>query len=66
MDFETMKRIIIHIKSANIQYDTPITVKPTHTIRDALGLMYKRAHRCVVLVDDNDKALGVLKPKDLN
>ncbi len=65
MDDETMKRIIFHIKSANIFYDTPITVEANDTIRDALGLMYKRAHQCVILVDDQKKPLALFKPKDL-
>jgi len=66
MDDETMKRIILHIKNANIFYDTPITVEANDTIRDALGLMYKRAHQCVILVDDNKKPISLFKPKDFD
>lgn len=65
MDLDTMTRIIWHIKSANIQYDTPITVKEHHTIRDALGIIHKRAHNCVILVNENNKAIWIFKPQDL-
>lgn len=64
MDIDTMKRIILHIKQANIFYDTPITVEATHTIRDAMGIMYKRAHQCVILVDEEKKPITLFKPKD--
>ena len=65
MDLDTMTRIIWHIKSANIQYDTPITVREHHTIRDALWIIHKRAHNCVILVDENGKAISIFKPQDL-
>jgi len=65
MDLDTMMRIIWHIKAASIQYDTPITVKEHHTIRDALGIIHKRAHNCVILTDENNKAIGIFKPQDL-
>jgi IMP dehydrogenase len=65
MDLETLMRIINHIKSADTQYDTPITVKAHHTIRDALGIIHKRAHNCVILVDDENKAMSLFKPQDL-
>ncbi|AHB41578.1 hypothetical protein P148_SR1C00001G0788 [candidate division SR1 bacterium RAAC1_SR1_1] len=64
MDTDTMKRIILHIKGANVSYDTPIIVEADDTIRDALGLMYKRAHQCVILVDKNKKPISLFKPKD--
>jgi len=65
MDIETLTSIIAHIKNADIHYDTPITVKAHHTIRDALGIIHKRAHNCVILVDDDGKAISIFKPQDL-
>ncbi len=65
MDLETLKRIIMFIKSADIQYDTPITVKADNTIRDALGIIHKRAHNCVIMIDDQGKAIAIFKPQDL-
>ncbi|MCF7834722.1 GuaB1 family IMP dehydrogenase-related protein [Candidatus Gracilibacteria bacterium] len=65
MDIETLTRIIKHIKNADTQYDTPITVKAQNTIRDALGIIHKRAHNCVILIDDENKAISIFKPQDL-
>lgn len=64
MHTDTMKRIILHIKNANIFYDTPMVVESHNTIRDALGIMYKRAHQCVVLVDEKRKPIALFRPKD--
>jgi hypothetical protein len=36
MSYETMERIIKFIKSANIKFDTPLTVKSNNNVRDAL------------------------------
>ena len=65
MDLETLKKIITFIKHADIHYDTPITVKADNTIRDALGIINKRAHNCVIMIDDDGKAIAIFKPQDL-
>ncbi len=66
MDIETLTMIVQHIKNADIQYDTPITVKAHNTIRDALWIIHKRAHNSVVLIDDDGRAIGIFKPHDLD
>ncbi|MEI7919220.1 MAG: hypothetical protein WCH65_03290 [bacterium] len=65
MDLDTLKKIITFIKAADVHYDTPITVKTDNTIRDALGIITKRAHNCVVMVDDQGQAISLFKPQDL-
>ncbi|MCX6825206.1 MAG: GuaB1 family IMP dehydrogenase-related protein [candidate division SR1 bacterium] len=65
MDLDTLKRIISSVKAANVQYDSPITVKASNTIRDALGIITKRAHNCVILIDEQGKAISLFKPQDL-
>jgi len=65
MDLDTLKRIITFIKSADTKYDTPMTVKADNTIRDALGIINKRAHNCVIMIDDAGKAISIFKPYDL-
>ncbi len=64
MDIETLTKIITHIHHANVQYDTPITVKAHHTIRDALWIIHKRAHNSVVLIDDDGRSISIFKPQD--
>ncbi len=66
MDDETIKRIILHIKDANVFYDTAITVESNNTIRDAMWLIYKRDHKSVILVDEEQKPISIFKPKDFD
>jgi len=65
MSLETLERVIKHVKNANPKYDTPITVKLNNTIRDAMWIIHKRNHDCVVMIDDNFKAIWIFKTKDL-
>ena len=64
MSIETLESVIKHVKNANSKYDTPITVKSDNTIRDAMWIIHKRDHNCVVMVDDNFKAIWIFTPKD--
>lgn len=64
MSLDTMIRIVKYIKDANIQYDTPITVKAENTIRDVMWIINKRAHNCVVMIDNQGKAKSIFTPKD--
>ena len=66
MDMDTLKDLIPKIKKASIKFDTPITVKKNNTIRDAMGIIYKRAHQTVILIDDDWKPLNIFIPKDFN
>ncbi|MBP8016481.1 GuaB1 family IMP dehydrogenase-related protein [Candidatus Gracilibacteria bacterium] len=67
MDIETVVKIIKEIKNSSIKFDTPITVKSNNTIRDALGIIHKRSHNTVILVDDNNnKPINIFTIKDFN
>ena len=65
MDLETAARIIKHIKAADPRYDTPLSVSPRATLRDVLGIIRKRAHDMVVVVDDERRPLGIVTHADL-
>ena len=65
MDLETAARIIKHIKSADPRYDTPLSVSPRATLRDVLGIIRKRAHDMVTVVDDERRPLGIVTHADL-
>ena len=56
--------VIEYVKSCHPIYETPITLSPHHTIGDALGLVHKRAHGAVVVVDDGNRPLGVFTEHD--
>jgi IMP dehydrogenase len=56
--------VIEYVKACHPVYETPITLSPHHTIGDALGLIHKRAHGMVVVVDDGERPLGVFTEHD--
>ncbi len=66
MSLDTLERVIKFVKNADTQYDTPITVKKNNTIRDAMWIIYKRDHNCVIMIDDENKAIWIFKPKDFD
>jgi len=60
MDLETVARIVKHIKAADPRYDTPLAVTPRATLRDVTGIIRKRSHDLVVVVDEENRPLGVV------
>jgi IMP dehydrogenase len=65
MDLATVERLVAHIKAAHPRFDTALTVAPDATLRDVQGLIRKRSHDLVVVVDDAGKLLGVITHADL-
>lgn len=65
MDLETVARIVRHIKQADPRYDTPLAVSPRATLRDVHGIIRKRSHDMVVVVDDERRPLGIVTHADL-
>ena len=51
------------MKSRHTVYDTPITLSPHHTVGDALGLIHKRSHGAVVVVD-HGRPVGIFTEHD--
>ena len=65
MDMDTVARIVTHVKSAPLRYDTALVVSPRETLRDVQGLMRKRAHGMVLVADAERRLIGVITPADL-
>ena len=55
---------IASVKSSDLFFDTPITVKPHHTAGYTRHLLPKRAHGAAIVVD-NGKPIGLVTEKDL-
>jgi len=56
--------VIEAVKGSHPVYETPITLSPHNTIADALGLIHKRAHGAVVIVDGESRPIGVFTEQD--
>ena len=65
MDLDTVARIVKHIQAADARYDTPLAVSPRATLRDVQGIIRKRAHDLVVVVDEERRPLGIVTHADL-
>jgi IMP dehydrogenase len=65
MELDTVARIVKHIQAADARYDTPLAVSPRATLRDVQGIIRKRSHDLVVVVDDERRPLGIVTSADL-
>ncbi|MBX3248277.1 MAG: GuaB1 family IMP dehydrogenase-related protein [Myxococcales bacterium] len=65
MAIETVQRIVRHLHAAHARFDTALTVSPEATLRDVAGIIRKRAHDMVVVVDAEQRPLGIATSHDL-
>ncbi len=65
MELATVERIVSHIHKADPRYDTALAVSPRETLRDVAGIMRKRSHNLVVVVDEHRRPIGIVTPSDL-
>ncbi|MFA9447171.1 GuaB1 family IMP dehydrogenase-related protein [Egicoccus sp. AB-alg6-2] len=61
---EIVEDVVAWVKSRHPVFETPITLRPTDTVADALQLINKRAHGAIVVVDAG-APVGVVTPVDL-
>src|SRR5262245_36648606 len=65
MALDTVDRIVREVRRANPRHDTALSVSPRATLRDVLGIIRKRSHEMVVVVDDEQRPVGIVTPRDL-
>lgn len=61
---DVIDTVVQYVKSRHLVYDTPITLDSSHTVGDALGLIHKRAHGAVVIVDAAGRPEGIFTEHD--
>src|SRR4051794_23584669 len=61
---DILEGVIEYVKTRHPIYETPITLGPTSTIGEALGLIHKRAHGAVIVVDDQEQPVGIFTEAD--
>ena len=61
---DVVEDVVDYVKTRHTVYDTPITLARQHTVGDALGLIHKRAHGALVVVDDDDRPVGIFTEHD--
>ncbi|NCU38524.1 GuaB1 family IMP dehydrogenase-related protein [Candidatus Saccharibacteria bacterium] len=62
--YKILEKTIASVKSCHVQFETPVTLSPEHTIRDAMSLIHKRAHGAVIIVNDNQEPVGIFTQED--
>jgi IMP dehydrogenase len=65
MEPRTVQRIVRHIKAAHPRHDTALIVTAAATLRDVQGILRKRSHGMVVVVDDEERLIGVITASDM-
>ena len=60
---DVVVEVISWIKERHLVYDTPIVLRPTDTVSEALALLPKRAHGALVVVEDS-RPVGVVTEAD--
>ncbi|GAA0376828.1 inosine 5-monophosphate dehydrogenase [Acrocarpospora corrugata] len=61
---DVVANVIEWVKGRDLVHDTPITLTPHDTVGDALNLLPKRAHGAVIVVDWDNRPIGVVTEAD--
>jgi IMP dehydrogenase len=61
---DIIKTVVDHVKSRHPIFETPITLAPEDTVGEAISLIHKRAHGAVIVVDPQNRPLGVFTEHD--
>lgn len=56
--------VVASVKRRHPVFETPITLGPTNTVGDALGLIHKRSHGAVIVVDADEHPVGIFTEHD--
>lgn len=62
---EVVTDVVSWVKTRHLVLDTPIVLAPGQTVADALSLLPKRAHGAGVVVDEEQRPVGVVTEHDL-
>ena len=61
---EKIKNIVKYLKSRHPVFETPVVLHEDESIQTALNLIHKRSHGAIVIVDKDNKPVGVFTEND--
>jgi len=61
---DIIESVTAFVKSRDAVHETPITLAPTDTVGNALSLIHKRAHGAIIVVDGDQKPIGIFTEHD--
>jgi len=59
-----VRDVVGWVKQRHLIVETAVTLSPQSTVSDALALLPKRAHGAVVVIDDDERPVGVVTEAD--
>ena len=62
--FSRLQSMIAQIKSASPVYETPLVLKTSNVVADALNIINKRSHGVVLIVNEENVPVGLISEKD--
>jgi len=64
MSFERIEEIVKATKISHPVFETPVVLDENESVQTALNLINKRAHKAVIIVDKQNKPVGIFTEKD--
>jgi IMP dehydrogenase len=61
---DVVAEVIDWVKSRDLVHDTPLTLRPGDTTGHALSLLPKRAHGAIIVIDHDERPIGVVTEAD--
>jgi IMP dehydrogenase len=61
---DVVAEVIDWVKSCDLVHDTPLTLRPGDTTGHALSLLPKRAHGAIIVIDHDERPIGVVTEAD--
>ncbi|WP_031165222.1 GuaB1 family IMP dehydrogenase-related protein [Streptosporangium roseum] len=61
---DVVSNVVSWVKSRDLVHDTPLTLTPHDTVGEALNLLPKRAHGAIIIVDWENRPIGVVTEGD--
>ncbi|MDO4918606.1 GuaB1 family IMP dehydrogenase-related protein [Kocuria sp.] len=61
---DVIEEVTAWVKDRSPRYETPVVLRVDDTVQDALGIMHKRAHGVVVVVDEGGRFAGMVLDAD--
>ena len=61
---DIIETVVTHVKSRHHIFETPITLSPEDTVGEAMSLIHKRAHGAIIVIDADNKPLGIFTEHD--
>ncbi len=64
VDFESVADMVSSVKNAHLVVDTAVILKPQDNVNTARALISKRSHRAVIVVDGENRPVGIFTEGD--